>query len=317
MARPLKKRLEYFSKDTNFYSDIKIKKLKRNYGPLGIVIYDFLLCLIYDNEGYYIEFDECYLFDISEYFGMTEKEVLKAVDTFLDLDLFNRCLYDKYKILTSTGIQERYLATMSLLKRTNIKIKSEFMLKKSSRVNSPKTIVNSEETGVNSEETPINSEITSINSEKSTQKKVSNKVINKYIYIPENLKISETDKKIFTSANWKPFVQNSKNLEQAIKFSLWFRDKIISDRLTPTKKQIQNWVTDYVILVEKKNKPPKQIAKVCEWAKNDEFWAKQINSASKLLRKDKDGYLYFDVLVSKLEDKKKDETQVVEAVNVL
>ena len=54
MAKPLKKGLHYFPKDTDFYDDYKIIDLMSVYGPVGYTIYDYILTQVY-NEGYYLE----------------------------------------------------------------------------------------------------------------------------------------------------------------------------------------------------------------------------------------------------------------------
>ena len=54
MPRPPKRGLDYFGKDVDFYEDFKIIDLLSEYGPVGVVIYDFLLTQIYKN-GYYLE----------------------------------------------------------------------------------------------------------------------------------------------------------------------------------------------------------------------------------------------------------------------
>ena len=54
MPRPPKRGLDYFGKDVDFYEDFKIIDLLSEHGPVGVVIYDFLLTQIYKN-GYYLE----------------------------------------------------------------------------------------------------------------------------------------------------------------------------------------------------------------------------------------------------------------------
>ena len=67
MPRTPKAGLSYFPLDVAFFEDVKVKKLRRKHGSLGLIIYVNLLCRIYQN-GYYLEFSDldelCY--DIAE-----------------------------------------------------------------------------------------------------------------------------------------------------------------------------------------------------------------------------------------------------------
>lgn len=144
MASPGKKGLDYFSFDTNFFQDIKVRKLIKNHGSQAIPIYTYLLCIIY-REGYYIKWDEDLPFIIAEATGYEEDHVNKVFDYCLKIGLFSADLFRQKEILTSRGIQKRYLKIMTSLKRKVVV--SEFSL------------ISSEETQVNSEETSENSEV--------------------------------------------------------------------------------------------------------------------------------------------------------------
>lgn len=151
MARPKKRGLDYFPFDVDFFQDLKIRKLiKYQGGGKAITVYTLLLCNIY-KQGYYLRWDEDLPFIVSEQTGFDEAYIREVIKYCLTIGLFSKELYESDKILTSKGIQERYLKISNICRR-NDKI-SEF------------NIVSSEETGVLSEKTPINSE-------KSTQSKV-------------------------------------------------------------------------------------------------------------------------------------------------
>ncbi len=57
MARPRKTGLDYFPLDTDMLSDRKLQAPRRKFGYLAIVVYLQLLCMLYRDKGYYIEFD--------------------------------------------------------------------------------------------------------------------------------------------------------------------------------------------------------------------------------------------------------------------
>lgn len=117
MARPLKRGLEYFPLDTNFLYERKMQRLMHTHGNESVLVYLTLLTDIYSNEGYYIEVDKNMYFDIAFTLSMTEEKVELIVKSCLQVGLFDRELYKRYGILTSTGIQRRYFVIVRRTKR--------------------------------------------------------------------------------------------------------------------------------------------------------------------------------------------------------
>ena len=113
MARPLKKGLEYFPIDTNFFSDVKIRKISRACGPSSISILICLLCNIYKDEGYYIGWDEDLPFVVADSVGTTEGAVIEVVKKAVQVDFFDKEMFEKHQILTSRGIQSRFKKVVS------------------------------------------------------------------------------------------------------------------------------------------------------------------------------------------------------------
>ena len=119
-GRPIKQGIDYFPLDTNFFSDVKIRKIARACGPNAASVIICLLCNIYRNNGYYIVWDEDLPFCIADEVGVSEgcvKEVLlKAVQVgFFDVEK-----HSAYGILTSFGIQKRFFAITSRREETEI-----------------------------------------------------------------------------------------------------------------------------------------------------------------------------------------------------
>lgn len=112
MARPKKAGLDYFPKDVNFYSDRKIRRILAKHGMEGLIVYDYMLCLIYSEDGYFIERDNDLSFDISDAlnYKVDESFVDEVINTCLKVNLFNKKVFDQQNKLTSKGIQERYLS---------------------------------------------------------------------------------------------------------------------------------------------------------------------------------------------------------------
>lgn len=142
MGRNVKKGLNYFPFDVDFFSDIKIRKLIKYQGGKAVTVYALLLCNIY-KQGYYMRWDEELPFIVSEQTGFEEAYIQEVIKCCLVVGLFSKELYDKEKVFTSAGIQERYKRICDDCRR-----KCEF---------SEFILVSSEDKRISSEEMPINS----------------------------------------------------------------------------------------------------------------------------------------------------------------
>ena len=107
MARPTKQGIEYFSLDVDFFSDIKVRRISKACGPASTSILICLLCNIYRDKGYYIEWDEDLPFVVADTIGTTEGAVEEVVKKAVQVGFFDKSLFDQYRILTSNGIQNR------------------------------------------------------------------------------------------------------------------------------------------------------------------------------------------------------------------
>lgn len=165
MARPKKTGLDYFSIDVDFYQNIKIRKIKMACGPQSISVLICLLCNIYRNKGYYIEWDKDLPFLIADEVGVTEGAATEIINKSVQVGFFNKELFEK-GFITSKEIQERYEKACRDSKRTNVEIRKELDLIRFNSGNTP-------------EETELIPEETTENQEKSTQSKVKESRVNK------------------------------------------------------------------------------------------------------------------------------------------
>ena len=172
MSRPKKQGLDYFTKNVNFYQDIKIRKLIHYKGIQAVPVYEILLCKIYAS-GYYLNWDEDLPFIISEISVLQEEYITDVIKYCLSIGLFDQTMFDSHHILTSRGIQERFFDFCNVAKR---KLPNQLLYLlvdvNGKSVNSENNNISSEETKVNSEEIKDNTEETPENSAKSTQSKV-------------------------------------------------------------------------------------------------------------------------------------------------
>lgn len=161
MGRNKKEGLDYFPFEVDFFTDIKVRKLIKYQGGKAITVYTLLLCFIY-KSGYYLRWDKELPFIISEQTGFEEAYILEVIKNCLTLGLLSQELYKEYEILTSKGIQDRYIYICTTLKR-KVVIDSIY------DISSFKKSISSEEMRISSEEINFSSEEMPINSVESTQ----------------------------------------------------------------------------------------------------------------------------------------------------
>lgn len=122
MARPYKVGNNYFPSDVNIYSDLKIMDLLNEYGPIGYLVYDWIIRKVYQ-EGYYLEADldqlsSFFVRDIGSKWIRNKSVVTQVIYFCADIGLFDHDLLAQ-GIITSVGIQRRYLEITSRRKQPN------------------------------------------------------------------------------------------------------------------------------------------------------------------------------------------------------
>ena len=157
MARTNKVGIDYFSFDVDFFSDDKVQLIEAEFGIKGSIIAIRLLTKIY-SEGYYYSWgeDQCLLLAKNAGQEFNSKVVHDIVDGLVRRSFFDENCYKKYQILTSTGIQRRYLDATVRYKEVKM-IKEYLLIEESSRDN---VIINS-----------INADINSLNADSNPQRK--------------------------------------------------------------------------------------------------------------------------------------------------
>ena len=93
----------YFS--TAFFADRKIKILKARYGSDGLVLFIYLMCEIYREDGYYLRYDDDFEYIISADLGMNYQKIGQILNFLLERSLFDNTLFRSDKVLTSREIQ--------------------------------------------------------------------------------------------------------------------------------------------------------------------------------------------------------------------
>ena len=149
-GRNVKRGLVYFRLDCDIMQDRKIKRLFRRFGSDGLAFYIVLLCEIYRDRGYYINVDADLLPDVADTCDIEDERAEAILAECIALGLFSRDLYERSHILTSNGIQARYLDIMAILRRKG-------------GIDSALSLISSEEIGKGSETFPESSEVPGAN----------------------------------------------------------------------------------------------------------------------------------------------------------
>lgn len=174
---PNKPGLTYFPKMLDFYEDDKIFDLLDRFGPLGVTVYDCILCIVY-KHGYYAEIPLDKLSKmITKMIGnkwvKNQKAVVQVVHFCSEIGLLDDDLMTK-NIITSVGIQRRYYEIAVKRMKRQLYSDKYWLLGKEEN---EELLLNIQKNRISSEENVINSEENSLNSEESTQKEKENKKI--------------------------------------------------------------------------------------------------------------------------------------------
>lgn len=119
MARPIKEGLDYLPLDVDFFENPKIEAIADEFGCAGECIILRLFCRIYDN-GAFIKVDALLTRPISKRTGTSIETVTAVIDRAVEYDIFDRDKYEQFGVLTSKGIQERFLFAKKRSKNATI-----------------------------------------------------------------------------------------------------------------------------------------------------------------------------------------------------
>jgi len=125
MARIIKKGIDYFPLDVTM--DDKIELIEAKYGLIGFGLIIKIFQKIYKN-GYYCDATEEHLLLLKKQVGIDYDTVIAIIQDGCKWGLFSQEHYDKYKILTSCGIQKRYIEITK--RRKDVEFCKEYLIVK-------------------------------------------------------------------------------------------------------------------------------------------------------------------------------------------
>jgi len=106
MARPNKQGIDYFPLDCQFDDQVEMYLLEKE--AIGLAVLIVTWQIIYSNEGYYTTNGRDLFLLIKKRVNASIKEIKDCISACLDRNIFNKTLFNKYGILTSKGVQERF-----------------------------------------------------------------------------------------------------------------------------------------------------------------------------------------------------------------
>jgi len=158
MGRHIKQGLDYFPIDLDL--DDKWDLIESKYGLEGFAMLIKLLQRIYKN-GYYTRWTEREQLLFSKNINVDINRLSLFIDDCINFEIFDARLLEKYSILTSRGIQKRYLLAVTRRKQISI-CKEILLLDIDVYINDSSRVIYAD----------INTQSGSINASKSTQSKV-------------------------------------------------------------------------------------------------------------------------------------------------
>lgn len=283
MSRPIRDGATYFPLDVGFMHEKKIKLLKSEFGIQCIAVIITLFDAIYGRDGYFLKWDDDECFLMSDCVGGVctpgyIKEVLKGC---LRRSLFDEGVFEMFGVITSRGIQRRYLKIFE--RREKITMFQEyFLLDRSDTKDVPAGILNKlafKSINVCNNPDKCNNNSNKCNNnpgKKSKEKKTTRDLL------PPDLPLAAN--KHYLAAQWlsKCALENSPRKMRM-----------------PSEANLQSWADVFRLMEDRDNLEWNDIRDVLKWATKDVFWKAQILSAGNFRKH------YNQLVVKMLEDQRR------------
>jgi len=127
MARPQKKGLDYFPLDVMMdRADDDIEMLEAKYGTNGFATLIKLYMKIYQDDGYYIKWNEKPSLLLAKRVNVDINLINSIINDLIEWGIFDKKLYGEYHILTSKRIQHTYIDAVK--KRKSVEMVGSLVL---------------------------------------------------------------------------------------------------------------------------------------------------------------------------------------------
>lgn len=124
MARPNKQGIDYFSLDVVL--DDKFELFEAEHGLKGFAFLIKLFQKIYESNGYFYSWTEDEQLLFAKRINVDINLINEYINSAIKREIFNKEMYETYKILTSRGIQKRFLEAVK--RRKQIEVRKEYFL---------------------------------------------------------------------------------------------------------------------------------------------------------------------------------------------
>lgn len=126
MARPAKVGLDYYPMDVGFLRDKKVRLLFTEFGASSVIFVLYVLGRVYEDTGYYLRWDRDEALMAANDIHVTPQYISEVLQGCLSRSIFDDGVFQVFGILTSAGIQRRYLRGCE--KRGEIEMIREYWL---------------------------------------------------------------------------------------------------------------------------------------------------------------------------------------------
>jgi len=241
MARPFKQGLDYFPLDVSI--DDKVKMIDAKFGVAGFGILIKLWQIIYDNS-YFTKWTEREVLLYKNRINADINLINDIINECIKWELFNPTTFKEHGVLTSRGIQKRYLEAIK--RRHKIVVYLDYW-EIDVPENTDALAVTIVPKAVNQDKNLINDDINSIDSYISTQSKGEKSKVKKKA-LSECLLFGSAKNVKLTQQEYDDLKSNYPlDAEDIIEFlSLWIVDKGDKSKAQTHNATIRRWVIDAV-----------------------------------------------------------------------
>jgi len=258
VARPPKEGLDYFLLDCAL--DDKFRLIEAEFGLTGFAVVVKLLQSIYGGNGYYREWTEEVALLFASDCKVGGSVVSEIVSASIKRGIFDNKIFEEYQVLTSRGIQKRYLEAVK--RRKVLTVKKQYLL-----VNVAQLIDNVNITVVYVD---INPQNVSVN----PQSKVEKSKAEYMDSLSEQSPDVKKPKKIFSTDS------------DEMKLSLLLADRMQKNNpKCKLPKDFQGWCKHIDLMVRVDGRTQKEIQDIILFSQKDSFWSANILSTGKLREK--------------------------------
>lgn len=269
MGRKLKRGLDYFPLDVDFWQDPKFQFVEAKFGIKGGYIAIRLLCKIY-RDGYYTQWNEdiALLFASRDIGNVTANLVSDVVEELVRRGFFDEAILNRFDVLTSGAIQTRYLSAVSERKEVEINM-NYWLIDVPENTKTTRFFISRPENDINP---PGNNENLPTNPQSKVEE---SKVKDKDLSLSEQAPDEAKPPKALPN---KMFADNSAEMQ----LSVLLFDLMRQNNPDCKEPSLQGWCKHIDLMLRIDKRTPEQIREIIKFSQKDSFWRANVLSTKKL-----------------------------------